>query len=235
MTHQINALVELARSENDYITINFLQWFLTEQLEEVSSMDTLLKIVQRGAANLLSVEEYLARVGVKGAGPACRRLPWEARVGCQTQRQPSVPLSQAKRLQSFDRHAFREVARLVHVAAELDGEMVGEKLQRDDGQHRHHDIVRVGHGDDVVGDALQLRGAALGRDRDDRAFARADLLDVVQVLGKDGVIRRDEDRWQLRPDERDDAVLQLGARMALGEEIGDLFHLERRFERDRGN
>ncbi len=69
VTHQINALVELARSENDFITNNFLQWFLTEQLEEVSSMDTLLKIVQRGADNLLSVEEYLARVGVKGAGP----------------------------------------------------------------------------------------------------------------------------------------------------------------------
>lgn len=71
VTHQINALVELARSENDYITINFLQWFLTEQLEEVSSMDSLLKIVQRGADNLLQVEEYLARVGVKTmAGPA---------------------------------------------------------------------------------------------------------------------------------------------------------------------
>ena len=61
---------DLAVAENDFITINFLQWFLTEQLEEVSSMDTLLKIVQRGAANLLSVEEYLARVGIKGAGPA---------------------------------------------------------------------------------------------------------------------------------------------------------------------
>jgi ferritin len=71
VTHQINALVELARSENDYITINFLQWFLTEQLEEVSSMDNLLKIVQRGAENLLQVEEYLARVGVRTmAGPS---------------------------------------------------------------------------------------------------------------------------------------------------------------------
>ncbi|MFN2508837.1 MAG: ferritin [Chthoniobacterales bacterium] len=64
VTHQINALVELARSENDYITINFLQWFLAEQLEEVSSMDNLLKIVQR-ADNLLRVEEYLARVGIR--------------------------------------------------------------------------------------------------------------------------------------------------------------------------
>jgi ferritin len=68
VTHQINALVELARSENDYITINFLQWFLAEQLEEVSSMDTLLKIVQRAENNLLRVEEYLARVGVPGRG-----------------------------------------------------------------------------------------------------------------------------------------------------------------------
>jgi len=64
VTNQINGLVELARKENDYITINFLQWFLTEQLEEVSSMDNLLKIVQR-AENVLQADEYLARVGVK--------------------------------------------------------------------------------------------------------------------------------------------------------------------------
>ena len=65
VTHQINALVELARNENDYITINFLQWFLAEQLEEVSSMDNLLKIVQRAGANVLQADEYLARVGVR--------------------------------------------------------------------------------------------------------------------------------------------------------------------------
>lgn len=65
VTHQINALVELARAEKDYITSNFLQWFLSEQLEEVSSMDNLLKIVQRAGSNLLQADEYLARVGVK--------------------------------------------------------------------------------------------------------------------------------------------------------------------------
>ena len=57
--------MELARLEKDYITINFLQWFLTEQLEEVSSMDNLLKIVQRAGSDLLQADEYLARVGVK--------------------------------------------------------------------------------------------------------------------------------------------------------------------------
>jgi ferritin len=65
VTEQINALVGLARMENDYITINFLQWFLTEQLEEVSSMDNLLKIVQRAGDDLLQADEYLARVGVR--------------------------------------------------------------------------------------------------------------------------------------------------------------------------
>ncbi len=64
VTRQINALMDLAVKESDHITHNFLQWFVTEQLEEVSSMDTLLKIVRRaGEQNLLHVEEYLARHG----------------------------------------------------------------------------------------------------------------------------------------------------------------------------
>ena len=57
--------MELARKQNDYITINFLQWFLTEQLEEVSSMDNLLKIVERAGNDLLQADEYLARVGIR--------------------------------------------------------------------------------------------------------------------------------------------------------------------------
>ncbi|MBI4660404.1 MAG: ferritin [Verrucomicrobia bacterium] len=62
VTEQINELVQLALKETDYITNNFLAWFLTEQLEEVSSMENLLRMVQRaGENNLLFVEDYLAR------------------------------------------------------------------------------------------------------------------------------------------------------------------------------
>lgn len=62
VTRQINKLVELAKKESDFITDNFLQWFVSEQLEEVSSMDQLLRIIQRaGENNLLRVEEYIAR------------------------------------------------------------------------------------------------------------------------------------------------------------------------------
>jgi bacterioferritin B len=70
VTRQINNLVGLAKAESDYTTDSFLQWFVNEQLEEVSSMQDLLSIVQRaGEGNLLRVEEYLAREGGKvGAG-----------------------------------------------------------------------------------------------------------------------------------------------------------------------
>ena len=66
---QVNRLVHLAKAESDYTTDQFLQWFLQEQLEEVSAMEDLLSIVQRaGEGNLLRVEDYLARKGGKGGG-----------------------------------------------------------------------------------------------------------------------------------------------------------------------
>lgn len=70
VTKQINELVDLAGKENDHTSHTFLQWFVTEQLEEVSSMDMLLKIVRRAGENLLFVEDYLARKGLKPVTPA---------------------------------------------------------------------------------------------------------------------------------------------------------------------
>ncbi len=70
VTKQINELIDLASKENDHTSHTFLQWFVNEQLEEVSSMDMLLKIVRRAGANLLFVEDYLARKGVRPAAPA---------------------------------------------------------------------------------------------------------------------------------------------------------------------
>ncbi len=62
VTGQINNLVDLAIKENDHLTRQFLQWFVTEQLEEVSSMSDLLNVIKRaGETNLLLVEDYLAR------------------------------------------------------------------------------------------------------------------------------------------------------------------------------
>ncbi len=64
VTKQIGALVNLALKETDHTTENFLQWFVAEQLEEVSSMERLLSHVRRaGEGGLLFIENYLAREG----------------------------------------------------------------------------------------------------------------------------------------------------------------------------
>jgi len=61
VTKQINGLMSLAIDEKDYIAQDFLRWFETEQLEEVSTMNQLLSIVRRGQDNLLFVDDYLSR------------------------------------------------------------------------------------------------------------------------------------------------------------------------------
>ncbi len=61
VTRQINNLMDIAMQEKDYIAQDFLRWFVTEQLEEISTMSTLLRTVQRTGGNLLLVEDFLAR------------------------------------------------------------------------------------------------------------------------------------------------------------------------------
>src|SRR5262245_664770 len=71
------------------------------------------------------------------------------------------------------------------------------------------------------------------RYRNDRTLASFHLLDVVQVLGKYGVVGCNEHRGQVWTDQRNDSVFQLRARVSFGKEIRDFLHLERPFERDR--
>ncbi len=61
VTAKINALVERSMKESDHITFQILSWFVREQLEELSSMDNLLKVVQLAGKNLLYIEEYISR------------------------------------------------------------------------------------------------------------------------------------------------------------------------------
>ena len=61
VTRHINALMAMAIDQKDYIAQDFLRWFETEQLEEVSTMDKLLKVVrQAGERNLIMLEAYLS-------------------------------------------------------------------------------------------------------------------------------------------------------------------------------
>ena len=70
VTNQINNLVSIAEAENDYASAQFLQWFVTEQVEEVDSMTTLLNTIKHAGGALLLVEDFVRRTMAAGGGEA---------------------------------------------------------------------------------------------------------------------------------------------------------------------
>ena len=64
VTKRVNALMTLAVEQKDYAAQDFLRWFVTEQVEEVSTMENLLKVVKAaGDRNILVIEAYLVHNG----------------------------------------------------------------------------------------------------------------------------------------------------------------------------
>lgn len=61
VTQQIYELTAIARKENDFASDQFMQWFIKEQVEEVSKMGDLLTVVKRSSADIEAIEDYLAR------------------------------------------------------------------------------------------------------------------------------------------------------------------------------
>ncbi|MBC8503432.1 MAG: ferritin [Anaerolineales bacterium] len=61
VTKMINNLMDIAVNDKDYISQDFLRWFVAEQLEEISTMGTLVKTIQRAGDNILLAEDFLAR------------------------------------------------------------------------------------------------------------------------------------------------------------------------------
>lgn len=68
VTEQISRLASVAREEGDYLGEQFMQWFLKEQIEEVSSMATLVRIADRAGDNLFHIEDFVAREFTGSAG-----------------------------------------------------------------------------------------------------------------------------------------------------------------------
>lgn len=62
VTGQINALMDMAKQQNDYLAENFLQWFVNEQLEEVTTMEKFLNLVRKmGEKNIYMLEQLIKR------------------------------------------------------------------------------------------------------------------------------------------------------------------------------
>lgn len=79
VTRQIYDLVEVAKEDRSYVAVRFLDWFVEEQLEEVTTMNDLLSVIRRaGPDRLLFVEEYLVRQGGGAKGLASPALEGDA-------------------------------------------------------------------------------------------------------------------------------------------------------------
>jgi ferritin len=69
VSEQINALAGTARDERDFAAEQFLAWFVTEQIEEVSTMSDLLAVAERSRGRVAEIEDYLAREHPGEGGP----------------------------------------------------------------------------------------------------------------------------------------------------------------------
>jgi bacterioferritin B len=58
---QISTVFSLAREEQDFLSEQFMQWFLKEQVEEEATMGDLLEVAHRVQDDPMTLEEYLAR------------------------------------------------------------------------------------------------------------------------------------------------------------------------------
>lgn len=74
VTTQFEQIIAAARTDGDYLAEQFTHWFLKEQVEEVSSMSTLLQVARRCGENLMLLEDYLAREPAEsGVDPSAPR------------------------------------------------------------------------------------------------------------------------------------------------------------------
>jgi ferritin len=69
VSNEINALVELCIAEKDYTTHNFLQWYVTEQIEEETLARQVidkLKLIGEDKGGMYLFDRDLGTMAVKG-------------------------------------------------------------------------------------------------------------------------------------------------------------------------
>ena len=75
VTSQINELIGIARRENDFASDQFMQWFIKEQIEEVSKMSDLLAVARRSSHDVEQIEDYVQReTAAEAADPTAPRI-----------------------------------------------------------------------------------------------------------------------------------------------------------------
>jgi len=73
VTKSINKLVDLAKEESDHATVTFLQWFVSEQVEEEATADSIvqkLKLVGNAGPGIFMMDRELGQRRASGGGSA---------------------------------------------------------------------------------------------------------------------------------------------------------------------
>ena len=86
VTGLINALVDLAVKEKDHATVNFLQWFVTEQVEEESNASSLvekLRLMKDAPGGLFMIDQELAQRVFAQICRRCLQYAAHSSVQCQ--------------------------------------------------------------------------------------------------------------------------------------------------------
>ena len=65
VTSKINNLLDLATEEKDYPTLQFLQWFIEEQVEEEASMKDIIAILERIEGNYHGLYQLDKQLGAR--------------------------------------------------------------------------------------------------------------------------------------------------------------------------
>lgn len=66
VTEQIHAMVAQAEQDKDYASRKFLDWFVEEQIEEVSTMSDLVQIAEMCGPHVLQLEAYMLHMSRAG-------------------------------------------------------------------------------------------------------------------------------------------------------------------------
>lgn len=61
VTDEVTTLSQKLREDEDYLGEQFMRWFLTEQVEQVAEMTTMLDVMDRSQGNMFDMEDYLKR------------------------------------------------------------------------------------------------------------------------------------------------------------------------------
>ncbi len=81
VTASINKIVDLSYKENDYATLNFLQWYVAEQMEEEALMRTILdriKLIGNGPQSLYYIDKEMEKINQAEASAAAAEADAEA-------------------------------------------------------------------------------------------------------------------------------------------------------------